>query len=325
MAYNGAGSIFALGARITKLDAAGAPLVGASNAYVTEALISANIGNTYSEPDAITLTNGQGQTCVHYQPSAVLLGGTLEEFRFCQPDPNILQFLAGGEVLTTGGTNEVQTVTITGTPTGGTFTLTFSGQTTSSIAYNAIAATVRTALEGLSNINPGDVTVAGGPLPGTAATVTFTGQYSSTDVAQMTATGSFTGGTSPAVAVTTTTPGVAGTSTTGYRAPLVNTDPTPNGVSIELWSRAVLDNSLLPGGIHWVLPRAKLRPSEGMALGSEDPLQPVFSGTLEQNANFGDGPIGDIDFPTDRVWQFNYNPAAIPTLSTGMTTVIADA
>ena len=32
------------------------------------------------------------------------------------------------------GTNEVQTVTITGTPTGGTFTLTFRGATTGTIA-----------------------------------------------------------------------------------------------------------------------------------------------------------------------------------------------
>lgn len=324
MAYNGAGSIFALGARITKLDAAGAPLVGANNAYVTEALISANIGNTYSEPDAIELTNGAGQTCVFYQPSAVLLGGTLEEFRFCTPDPHIMQFLVGGEVLTTGGTNEIQTVTITGTPTGGSFTMTFDGETTASIAYNAAASAVQTALLALSNIGTGDVVVAGGPGPGTPYTVTFQGGLAATDVPQMTATGSFTGGTTPAVAVTTTTPGVAGTSTTGYRAPEVNTDPVPNGVGIELWSRAVLDNALLPGGNHWVLPRAKLRPAEAMTLGAEDPLQPVFTGTLEQNAEFGDGPVGDIEFPTDRVWQFNYDPDPIPTLSTGLITVVAD-
>lgn len=325
MVYNGAGSIFALGARITKLDAAGAPLEGPNNAYVTESLISANIGNTYSEPDAIELTNGAGQTCVFYQPSAVLLGGTLEEFRFCTPDPHIMEFLVGGEVLSTGGTDEVQTVTITGTPTGGTFTLTYSGQTTTAIPYNATAAALRSALEGLSNIGVGDVTVTGGPGPGTPYVVTFTGALGNTDVAQMTATGSFTGGTTPAAAVTTTTPGVAGTSTTGYRAPLVNTDPVPNGVGIELWSRAVLDNALLPGGIQWVLPRAKLRPSEAFTMGAEDPMQPVFSGTLEQNANFGDGPLNDIEFPTDRIFQFNYNPAAIPTLSTGMIEVLEDA
>lgn len=106
-----------------------------------------------------------------------------------------------------GPRSEVQTVTITGGPTGGTYTLTFSGQTTAAIPYNATATQVQTALEALSNVNPGDVAVAGGPHPGTPVVVTFGGQYLGEDVAQMTATGSLTGGTSPAVAVATTTPG----------------------------------------------------------------------------------------------------------------------
>lgn len=112
--------------------------------------------------------------------------------------------------LTTGTpTNEVQTVTITGTPTGGSFTLTFSGQTTAAIAYNAIAGAVETALLALSNLASGDVTVTGGPGPGTPYVATFGGNYAATDVPVMTAAGSFTGGTTPAVAVTTTTPGAA--------------------------------------------------------------------------------------------------------------------
>jgi hypothetical protein len=111
------------------------------------------------------------------------------------------------QTVPAAGTDEVQTVTITGTPTGGTYTLTFSGQTTSAIAYNAAASAVQSALEALSNIASGDVVCAGGPHPGTPVTVTFGGDYDGEDVPQMTASGSFTGGTSPAVAVTTTTPG----------------------------------------------------------------------------------------------------------------------
>ena len=41
---------------------------------------------------------------------------------------------------------EKQTVTIGGSPTGGTFTLTFGGQTTATIAYNADASVVEAAL-----------------------------------------------------------------------------------------------------------------------------------------------------------------------------------
>jgi hypothetical protein len=113
-----------------------------------------------------------------------------------------------GAAVPAAGTDEVQTVTITGSPTGGTYTLTFSGQTTSAIAYNATASAVQSALEALSNIASGDVTCGGGPHPGTPITVTFGGGvYDGEDVPQMTASGSFTGGTSPAVTVSTTTPG----------------------------------------------------------------------------------------------------------------------
>ena len=58
----------------------------------------------------------------------------------------------------------VQQVALTGS--SGTFTLTFGGQTTAAIAYNATAATVQSALQSLSSIGSGNVLVsgpAGGP------------------------------------------------------------------------------------------------------------------------------------------------------------------
>jgi hypothetical protein len=107
-------------------------------------------------------------------------------------------------------TNERQTVTVTGAPAGGTFTLTFAGQTTAPIAFDANAAAVAAALEALSNVD--DVNVTGGPLPGTPVVVEFRGINAQADVAQMTADDALlTGGSSPEVAVTTTTPGVAPT------------------------------------------------------------------------------------------------------------------
>jgi hypothetical protein len=101
--------------------------------------------------------------------------------------------------------NEVQTLTVTGAPTGGTFTITWSGQTTAAIAYNATAAQVQTALEGLSNIAPGDVVVtgnAGGPW-----TLTWGGTQLGENVAAPTTTEAFTGGTSPDITIATTTAG----------------------------------------------------------------------------------------------------------------------
>lgn len=110
----------------------------------------------------------------------------------------------------TTGTSEQQTITITGAPTGGTFTLGFSGQTTAGIAYNAVASAVQSALVALTSVGAGNVTVSGGPGPTTPYVVTFTNQLANSDQPTLTATGSFTGGTTPAVAVTTTTPGVPG-------------------------------------------------------------------------------------------------------------------
>ena len=116
-------------------------------------------------------------------------------------------FVASAAVL--GGTNEQQTVTVTGTPTGGTFTLTYNGATTAAIPYNSAAAAVQTALEALPNIGAGNVAVTGGALPGTPVVVTFQNQLARQNVNQMTAAHAFTGGASPAIAVTTTTAGSA--------------------------------------------------------------------------------------------------------------------
>lgn len=103
---------------------------------------------------------------------------------------------------------ETQSVAITGTPTGGTYTLTFDGQTTAPIVYNAAASAVVTALNALSNVDPGDVTATGGPHPGSPILVTFVGQYEGVNVPQMTGNAALlTGGTTPAVVVTTTQQG----------------------------------------------------------------------------------------------------------------------
>lgn len=59
----------------------------------------------------------------------------------------------------TGVTEEIQTLTVVAD--GGTYTITYSGQTTTALAYNISAANLQTALEALSNIAPGDVAVTG--------------------------------------------------------------------------------------------------------------------------------------------------------------------
>lgn len=138
---------------------------------------------------------------------------------------------AGYAVPVAAPVNEVQTATVTGSPTGGTFTLTYDGETTGSIAYNAAASAVQTALLALSNLNGADVAVtgsAGGPY-----TVTFGDRKAGLDVSALTATASLTGGTSPGVTIATATGGgsgvtdgsdvLAGYLFTSVKAPSVNT------------------------------------------------------------------------------------------------------
>lgn len=108
------------------------------------------------------------------------------------------------------GNNETQRIAITGGPTGGTFTVTFGGQTTAAIAYNAGADVIRQRLEALSSIGVGNVRVSGGALPNYEVYVEFVGDLGLTNVAAMTTADSLTGGASPATAVTTLIPGVAG-------------------------------------------------------------------------------------------------------------------
>lgn len=103
--------------------------------------------------------------------------------------------------------NEVQTLSTSGVPTGGTFTLSFLGQTTAPIAFDATAAAIKTALAALSNLDAADLTTAGGALP-TAVTITFGGRYAGGDVPTITADGSaLTGGTDPDANVVVTTTG----------------------------------------------------------------------------------------------------------------------
>jgi hypothetical protein len=105
--------------------------------------------------------------------------------------------ILGGTVLgqVAAAANEVQTVTLGASNTGGTFTLTVSSPigsgTTTALAYNAASATVQAALVAI--VGSGNVTAtgsAGGPY-----TVTFLGTLAGMPLPFMTGAGAMTGGT----------------------------------------------------------------------------------------------------------------------------------
>lgn len=96
---------------------------------------------------------------------------------------------AGGETVQAryfaGPQNEIQLVALSGTGSG-TYTLTFDGQTTAPIAFDASAAVVQAALEALSNIGAGNVSVTAGGGQVGYRFVEFTGVFARTDVPLMT-------------------------------------------------------------------------------------------------------------------------------------------
>jgi hypothetical protein len=109
------------------------------------------------------------------------------------------------------GANEVQKVAVKAT--GGTFTLTFSGQTTSAISFSAPSSgvgSVQEYLEALSTIGAGNITVTGGPGDATASSpyvMTFVGKLAGDDQSQMTSSATNLTGTGKAATVSTVTPG----------------------------------------------------------------------------------------------------------------------
>lgn len=133
-------------------------------------------------------------------------------------DPSIISRLTQGtgsaqvdeiatlEETVVGDTNELQTITVAAT--GGTFTVAFNGSPASgALAFDITAGALQTALEGLTTIGVGDVSVTGGPGDETGSTpyvIEFTGALAAADQpALVTNDAGLTGGASTANVATT--------------------------------------------------------------------------------------------------------------------------
>lgn len=129
------------------------------------------------------------------------------------------------------GTDEVQTITFGTGITGGTFKLSFQGQTTAAITWSATNATlvanIDAALEALGNIGTAGVTTAVGTMTAGIGTitVTFNGVVGKLAVDTMTVADNSLTGVTHVVSVAETTPGVTATAR-GYKKGTVLTDST---------------------------------------------------------------------------------------------------
>jgi hypothetical protein len=106
--------------------------------------------------------------------------------------------MAGQDVQPIGGAyGELQQLTVSAK--SGTYTLTYDGQTTAPLSFNAEAAAVQAALEALPNVSPGDLEVTGGPTTGQRTwehrsfRIVFTGPLMGVNAPLITTTGSLVG------------------------------------------------------------------------------------------------------------------------------------
>lgn len=126
----------------------------------------------------LTLTNGS-----IVNPATGAIGTTVT---IAQRGFAVIRFI--GNAAAAGGVNEVVTFTEGTNITAGTYTLTFGGQETAPIAWNATAAQLQAALEALSTIGAGNILVTGmaGGLTSAPATLTFVNALGNTNVGAIT-------------------------------------------------------------------------------------------------------------------------------------------
>lgn len=192
------------------------------------------------------------------KPRSILLDRSAFDFVTNFPNGHLPSGIVLGKITATGlyapygaSPSEVQTVTVDAT--GGTFTISFDGETTAAIAANETAANVQAALLLLSNLNTGDLTVArSGSVNAYVYTLTFGGQYLGVNVpAVTTGAGSLTGGAGTAAVATSTAGGGSASDGTevaqGHLFAAVTVDPDSTGdIAAALFWSGEVDESALP-------------------------------------------------------------------------------
>lgn len=206
MAQDYAASISGSVIRVTRLQADGTLLIGASASYVTKSMISVSMTPEYEDGDEFVQKNAAGEVCVTFKAPDTLKRVSIE-IAICNPDPEFTEMVAGGNLLSTAG----QSV--------------------------------------------------------------------------------------------------------GWAAPLTGVNANPNGVAVEVWSRAIVGGK--PASTnpywHWVFPYVTLRQSGDRTI-ENDILATAFEGYSLGNAGFNDGPAAPLwAFPslTDRAYAYA-RTAAIP-------------
>jgi hypothetical protein len=118
----------------------------------------------------------------------------------------------------------------------------------------------------------------------------------------------------------------AGPGEVGYQEPALGIVGNPNGISIELWSKAIIagfQTSTLPY-YRWVLPRVTGMHTTQRDIANTN-TQTVMEGQGYGNPNWGSGPFGDWQFDSSKVFQrARCGAQVLPAASNAPTPVAAN-
>jgi hypothetical protein len=294
---DGAASLLAVVTRICRLDSQGRVAQGPRNAYITDAFAKIDWTPEIETGIDTAMRNAAGNLAVVYRTPDLTKRYTFG-IDLVAPDPELEELLTGGAVFSSSDP-ALTAPTVTGTPSA-------SGGILASGSYSWKFTPMNFRGEG---------------LPASAVTLTIVGPTGSAsfNIPETTGTSAFgayrlIGGVYQQVAVipaaasgaTTwvdigTTAGTcaqglptvdttAGYGTEGYATPDTEIDPVPCGVSVEAWSRAIIEGGPAnPPYHHWVFPRVKIW-NRGARTLDTGPTASTFTGFAFPNAYWGTGP-----------------------------------
>lgn len=286
-------SIQACAIRLARLAADGTTPAGATNGYVTRNLIKMTVKPEIEAGQEFTIRDACGQLPIIYRDRDIIKRYAAD-IEFMNPDPEIAELMVAAPLIT--GTIGTTRTVADGTTVNGSSTV-----TSPTIAFTA---------SDIGNVISGTGITAG----------TVIQSIASGSAATMSAPATASGSGSVSLTLT------ASTRSIGAMAPPLGLLPTDNGVSIELWSKAIIGNGFAQVNpwLHWAYPMGVWTPGDRDH--ANDRTGMAFHGFLYENPGWGNGPWNDwaMAAPSTksltRAWGF-FRSNDLPVVAPGYTAV----
>lgn len=110
----------------------------------------------------------------------------------------------------------------------------------------------------------------------------------------------------------------------GWQAPEIGVDTCPYGVSVEVWTKAIVDGHQADEDpwYWWAFPRTKWSIGGGAKNFGNEIMTHPLTGFAEENPNWFDGPLNDWPEDSGRVYQY-IRTDSMPEPSCGVQTLVA--